>query len=64
MKTATIILSLALSACATCERHPVMCSVGVAVLAGSIAATAAQHGSESFTTQPSVHFRGCSHGAC
>lgn len=34
---------LALGACATCERHPIMCTVATAVIAGSIAASLQQH---------------------
>jgi hypothetical protein len=32
-------LMLSLFGCATCERHPVACSVGAAVIVGSVAAT-------------------------
>lgn len=37
MKAIAIAASLMLSACATCHDHPVMCGIGAAVIAGSIA---------------------------
>ena len=36
-----IALALSLSACATCQRYPVACAVGSAVIAGSVATTIA-----------------------
>jgi hypothetical protein len=60
-----LLLCLTLSGCATCAEHPVACSVSVALLAGSIAATAnAQHHGSSppatATIQPVV----CAGGVC
>jgi hypothetical protein len=40
MKPLSLIVALALTGCATLERHPVLTAVGVAILAGSIAAIA------------------------
>jgi hypothetical protein len=34
---------LALSGCATCQQHPIACSVGSAVIVGSAAAMIAAH---------------------
>jgi hypothetical protein len=41
------LVALSLVACATCRDHPVACGVGVAFIAGSIAATAATHADHS-----------------
>lgn len=58
------LVSLSLAACATRRDHPVACGVGVAVVAGSIAASAnhsRSHGSPTLmTTQPVS----CANGAC
>lgn len=35
---------LALGGCATCQQHPVYCAIGGAIIVGSVAAIAAQHG--------------------
>lgn len=44
MKTLAIFAVLALMAgCATCDRHPVACGVGMALAVGSVAAVAATH---------------------
>jgi hypothetical protein len=43
MKNLILVLSLALSACATCREHPVACTVAVTIIAGSIAASVAHH---------------------
>lgn len=40
IRLASLVLAVALTGCATCERHPVVCTVGTAVLAGSIAVAA------------------------
>jgi hypothetical protein len=39
MKALTLIALITLSGCATCREHPIACTVGVAIIAGSIAAT-------------------------
>jgi hypothetical protein len=58
--------SLSLAACATCRDHPVACGVGVAILAGSIAATAAAHHSGSPHALPGMSTQpvSCTNGAC
>jgi hypothetical protein len=43
MKILILCALLALAGCATCQRHPVMCTVAGAIVVGSIAATLAQH---------------------
>lgn len=35
-----VLVALALAGCATCQRHPLACGVGAALIAGSIAAAA------------------------
>lgn len=40
---AALALLLTLAGCATCERHPIMCTVATAVVVGSIAASLQQH---------------------
>lgn len=44
MKTiAILLLTLCAAGCATCERHPVWCAAGAAVIVGSIAASVEHH---------------------
>lgn len=45
----TAVAALTLSACATCQRHPVACSVSAAVLVGSVIASTSHHGSNAKT---------------
>ena len=42
-KACILSVALALSACATCEQHPAACTIGAAILAGSVAATIQHH---------------------
>lgn len=39
MKTIALIACLGVSACATCERHPIACSIGGAIIVGTAVAT-------------------------
>lgn len=43
MKVTLLAFLLALSGCATLERHPVLTGIGSAIIVGSIAATVEQH---------------------
>jgi hypothetical protein len=47
MKVITAIaLALSLGGCATCSQHPVACSIGGAIIVGSVAATVAANSSD------------------
>ena len=46
-----LFLALSLSACATCQQHPVWCAVGTAVVVGSIAAAVAANSSDHDSTR-------------
>lgn len=61
MKTLAIALLSLLSGCATCERHPVMCGVATAIVVGSIAAAAENHGG-STNRAVAAHTGPCTHG--
>ena len=37
---------LALTGCATCDRHPVACGVAMTLVVGSLAANAGRHGTQ------------------
>jgi hypothetical protein len=43
LKSLLLAAVLLVSGCATCERHPVACTVAGAIVAGSVAATIEQH---------------------
>jgi len=43
---AALLLGMALSGCETCERHPVACGAALVIVAGSIAASTARHGTQ------------------
>lgn len=66
MKSIILILaSLAASGCSTCANHPVACSVGGAIIAGSVAASLNSHSHKSraptsSNTQPII----CNGGNC
>ncbi len=46
-KLITALALVALSGCATCDRHPVACGVAITLVVGSLAASAARHASAS-----------------
>jgi hypothetical protein len=46
MKSLTLLISLSLSACATCETHKIACGVGAGILVTSIALSVNHHDSE------------------
>lgn len=52
---ATTLCAALLGACATCERHPVMCGVATAIVAGSIASASAGGSPRAFNTCPAQH---------
>jgi len=61
-----LLLSLLLSGCATCERHPYVCAAGTAIIAGSIAASV-QHHHDQTTHAPAmatIQPVNCANGSC
>jgi len=62
MKSLLLMASLlALTGCATCERHPVACWAGAVIVAGSIAASTNHRTDGGHIPTPSVD---CSTGGC
>jgi hypothetical protein len=65
MRTLTLlVVLLSLSACATCERHPLACTVAGAIVVGSIAASYGAHDNRTHDTRiingtPCGHFWAC-----
>ena len=51
-----------LNGCATCERYPVACAVGSAVIVGSVLATAEQHGHRDHAPAHTIQFHTCGAG--
>lgn len=51
----------ALTGCATCQKHPIACTVGAGLVAGSIVASSGHSNPDRHIDTPSVN---CDSGAC
>lgn len=59
MKAATVLLlALALTGCATCDRHPIVCSVAIASVALSVPSLVNHHTGTRGTDGRDVHVPG------
>ncbi len=65
LKTLSLLALLSLGGCATIQEHPVLTSVGVALVAGSIAASA-HHDNRTSVAAPvsQIGAPSCANGAC
>lgn len=62
MKSLLLMASLlALTGCATCERHPVACWAGAVIVAGSVAASTNDRMADRHIPSPGVD---CASGSC
>jgi len=64
LKFYTVLLMLGLGGCTTCERHPVYCSVGLGVVATSIALSVNHGGGGNTPSHISVSKPNCANGSC
>ena len=66
MKSLAILAACLLSACATCNEHPVACGAAVILVSGSIAAASVNHGGAQtqLVNPASVHRPVCAAGPC
>lgn len=69
MKILALIATLAMTGCATCERHPTFCAVGAAVVVGSVAATIAMHNDHhgdngGAPARSTINAPSCANGSC
>jgi hypothetical protein len=54
-RSLTLFVFLVLSGCATCQRHPVACSIAGAIVVGSVAATVAANSGHDQRQPPGYH---------
>lgn len=65
MRVTAIVFTMLLAGCATCAQHPVACSIGGALIVGSVAASIElRHDHRHSQGVPQINHRPCSAGAC